>query len=228
VDYHDATCRRAAARIPTISRRRLVALAAFAALGLPNVLRAAEPATSPVPIIRSFYEVLLSAMKDGPKIGFAGRRDRLAPAIRQTFDLPAMTRLMVGPQWTTIAPDIQKQLIDAFSAFSIATYANRFDDFSGEQFEVQDEPVAIANGDTIVKSSLILDKGGDPPDKSDQVELDYLMRREGGRWHVIDVYLSGTVSELATRRSEFSSVLRRDGAGALVELLQKRTAALAS
>jgi phospholipid transport system substrate-binding protein len=225
VDCHDATRRRAAARLLLISRRRLVALAAIAALGLPTVLPstagAVEPAASPVPVIRSFYDVLLGAMKDGPKIGFAGRRDRLAPVIRQTFDFPAMTRLMVGPQWATIAPDVQKQLIDAFSAFSIATYANRFDDYSGERFEAQDDPVQAANGDAIVKSTLYLDKG-------DEVELDYLMRRGDGRWHVIDVYLSGTVSELATRRSEFSSVLRRDGAPALVELLQKRTAALAS
>ena len=225
MDYHDATCRRAAARLPLISRRRLITLAAIAGVGLPTMLPSAtcavEPGASPVPVIRSFYDVLLGAMKDGPKIGFAGRRDRLAPVIRQTFNFPAMTRLMVGPQWTTIAPDVQKQLIDAFSAFSIATYANRFDDYSGERFEAQDEPVQAANGDTIVKSTLYLDKG-------DEVELDYLIRRGDGRWQVIDVYLSGTVSELATRRSEFSSVLRRDGAPALVELLQKRTAALAS
>jgi phospholipid transport system substrate-binding protein len=220
VDYKDGACRGAAARRMIVSRRRLIALAAIAALGVPRLVRA-EPAASPVPIIRSFYDVLLGAMKDGPRIGFAGRRDRLAPAIRQTFDFPLMTRLMVGPQWTTIAPDLQKRLVDAFSAFSIATYSNRFDDYSGERFEVQDDPVQAANGDTIVKSTLVLDK-------DDSVELDYLMRRDEGRWQVIDVYLSGTVSELATRRSEFSSVLRRDGAGALVELLQKRAAALAS
>ena len=49
----------------------------------------------------------------------------------------------------------------------------------------------------------------------------------GSRWQVIDVYLSGTVSELATRRSEFSSVLRRGGPDALVELLQRKIAELA-
>jgi hypothetical protein len=36
------------------------------------------------------------------------------------------------------------------------------------------------------------------------------------------------VSELATRRSEFSSVLRRGGASALVQLLQQKTAQLSS
>jgi phospholipid transport system substrate-binding protein len=226
VAFIDQACRGEAAR-PTdrirggaVSRRSLIAMAGLAALALPWTARAADTGASPVPVIRSFYDVLLSAMKDGPQIGFAGRRDRLAPVIRQTFDFPQMTRLMVGPQWATITPELQKQLIDAFSIFSIATYANRFDDYSGERFEAEDDPVPVASGDTIVKTQLLLDKG-------DTVELDYLMRRVDGRWKVIDVYLSGTVSELATRRSEFSSVLRRDGASALVDLLQKKAAALA-
>jgi phospholipid transport system substrate-binding protein len=54
------------------------------------------------------------------------------------------------------------------------------------------------------------------------------MRNGAGGWQIIDVYLSGTISELATRRSEFSSVLRQRGPDALVALLQQRTAKLSS
>jgi phospholipid transport system substrate-binding protein len=203
-----------------ISRRSLVALVGVAALGIARAARAADPGTAPVSVIRTFYEVLLGAMKDGPRIGFAGRRERLAPVIPQTFNFPLMTRLMVGPQWATLTAAQQQQLIAAFSAFSIATYANRFDDYSGEQFDTEDKPFLAANGDAIVKSKLVEQNG-------DVVELDYLMRNESSRWQVIDVYLSGTVSELATRRSEFASVLRRHGPDALVDLLQRKTAELA-
>jgi phospholipid transport system substrate-binding protein len=53
------------------------------------------------------------------------------------------------------------------------------------------------------------------------------MRQGGdGTWQVIDVYLSGTISELATRRSEFADVLQKGGADGLVKLLEQRTAAL--
>jgi phospholipid transport system substrate-binding protein len=45
-----------------------------------------------------------------------------------------------------------------------------------------------------------------------------------GNWRIIDVYLSGTVSELASRRSEFAAVLQRDGADGLVHLLEQRAA----
>ncbi len=188
----------------------------LAALAWPRFALAAD--ASPAAATQSFYDVLLRAMKGGPRIGFAGRRDLLAPACFRFFDFPLMTRLMVGPQWPQLTPEQQKQLVDSFSAFSIATYANRFDDYSGERFDVTSDPEAVANGDTIVKSQLVQHNG-------DTVELDYLMHEDNG-WRAIDVYLSGTVSELATRRSEFSAVLRRGGPSALVDLLQRKVAEL--
>jgi len=202
-----------------ITRRHLVAMLAGLALlrGVPT--RAGEPSAAAATTIRDFYAVLLETMKNGPKLGFAGRKAKLTPVIDKAFALALMTRLTVGPQWQNLAPDDQKNLVDAFSDFSIATYANRFDDYSGEQFEVDPGTTPVANGDVIVHSKLI-------KSDADPVALDYLMRVEGDGWQIIDVYLSGTVSELATRRSEFSSVLRRGGVAALLDLLQKKTTEL--
>jgi phospholipid transport system substrate-binding protein len=52
------------------------------------------------------------------------------------------------------------------------------------------------------------------------------MRANEGVWKVIDVYLSGTISQMAARRSEYSTVLRQGGPAALVELLRKKTTEL--
>ncbi len=72
----------------------------------------------------------------------------------------------------------------------------------------------------IVKSWLVKSDGK-------KVVLDYLVHQDtAGSWKVIDVYLSGTISELAARRSEFSGVLQRDGAEGLVRMIEQRTAAL--
>jgi phospholipid transport system substrate-binding protein len=199
-----------------IARRGLLR-AALAATLLAAGAAHAENA-SPAATISGFYDVLLSTMKDGPVLGFKGRSERLSPAIRSAFDLPLMTRLMVGPQWATLTTDQQRQLVAAFSDFSIAVYASRFDDYSGERFQVDGNPAQSTTG-VIVHSKLVKSDG-------DPVQIDYLMRANEQGWQIIDVFLSGTVSELATRRSEFSSVLRRGGAEALVDLLQKKAAQL--
>ena len=49
------------------------------------------------------------------------------------------------------------------------------------------------------------------------------MRGSGDTWKVVDVYLSGTISELATRRSEFSAILNSGGPNALIESLRQQT-----
>ena len=56
------------------------------------------------------------------------------------------------------------------------------------------------------------------------VQINYLVR--GGR--IVDVYFNGTVSDLATRRDEFASILAGGGgANALVKTLQRAERRLA-
>jgi phospholipid transport system substrate-binding protein len=203
-----------------ISRRLVLAAGVLAAAAMPRFASAAADPAAAAAAISSFYDTLLSVMKEGPSLGFKGRYDRLNPTMRTTFDLPLMTRLMVGPQWSGLTPAQQQQLVAAFSDFSAATYASRFDDYSGERFQVDPKP-APSNGGVVVHTKF-LKSDGDP------VDIDYLLRETDGTWRIIDVYLSGTVSELATRRSEFSSVLRRGGPDALVDMLQQKTAELRS
>jgi phospholipid transport system substrate-binding protein len=164
--------------------------------------------------IQAFYDVLLTVMKEAGKLGIRGRYEKLAPAIRTTFDLAAMTRIAVGPDWTSIAPEQQNALVDSFTRMTIATYASRFDGYSGERFEVEPATETRSTG-RIVRTRLIQSTG-------EPVVLNYLVRGSGDSWRVVDVYLAGTISELATRRSEFGAILESGGANALVESLRQQ------
>jgi phospholipid transport system substrate-binding protein len=199
----------------SVSRRALLMTPLPVALWL----RGACAADSPNAVIQRLYDALLSVMKEAKRLTFTQRYQRLAPVITATFDLGLTSRLSVGPGWAQLKPDQQQRLADVFSRYTISLYANRFDDFNGERFEVDPNPVANPNG-TLVQTKLVKSDG-------DKVTLNYLMRQgTGGSWLVIDVYLSGTISELATRRSEFAGVLQSNGADALIKLLEDRTAAL--
>src|ERR1700732_3131019 len=77
--------------------------------------------------IEAFDASLLDVMKNADKLGYKGRYDKLAPVVTQTYDLPLMARISVGPQWATLTPDDQTKIIEAFKALSIATFASRFD-----------------------------------------------------------------------------------------------------
>ena len=202
-------------------KRRSFLFAAAAALTVAWRGGESRAATMPAATLNIFYETLLAVMKDGPKLGFAGRRQKLTPAIAQAFDLALMTRLVVGLPWPSLSAEDQKQLVAAFAEFSIATYANQFDDFSGERFEIDPKAAPAPVNDVIVKTKLIQSNG-------EPVQLDYLLRQEQADWRIIDVFLSGTISQLAARRSEFSGILREQGARGLIAVLRDKTKALAS
>ena len=192
-------------------RRLFVAVALLGAFVVPS--HAAE-ADAAVARISGFYDVLLDSMKTAKRTPVRARYDKLEAPVRATFDLAAMTRITVGPAWTTLSPEDQKALLEQFSRLTIATYANRFDGYSGEKFEV--DPNTEARGQNVIVRSRLVKANGEP------VELNYLVHSTAAGWQAMDVYLSGTISELATRRSEFGSVLKSGGPKALVETLKER------
>ena len=204
-----------------LMRMKSAILSATLAAGLllaPAPTPAQTESAPPQRVLQEFYDALLGVMKDGKELRFSGRYQRLKPAIEAAYNLPLMSRLSIGPQWQSLTPTQQQQFSAAFAEFTVATYANRFDDYSGEKFEVRPDG-SPASGGVIVQTRLIKSSG-------EPVTLNYLMRQDGGKWQIIDVFLSGTISELATRRSEFTSVLRRDGAQGLLDLLNRRIAEL--
>jgi phospholipid transport system substrate-binding protein len=67
----------------------------------------------------------------------------------------------------------------------------------------------------------VLNRPGNEP-----VVLSYLVRAMGGMPRIVDVYLTGTISELASRRSEFNALMRDGGAARVTQELQRRSAAL--
>ncbi len=178
---------------------------------------AAALAVDPQNNVRGFYDTLLTTMRNGPTLGQSGRYTRLAPVVDRVFDVPSMTRLAIGPSWASLSPAQQQQLIEAFRHYITATYADRFDSYSGQQLQVTGE--RPYNADVIVQTKIVKSDG-------DTTTLDYLMRQNQGSWQISDVYLDGTISQLAIQRSEFHSILRRDGVDGLVLALNRKVDSL--
>ena len=179
--------------------------------------RAAAAPSDASATIHRFYDALLNAMQGGASLGEKGRYDRLAPVIGQSFDVPYMTQKAVGPGWAKLAPAQQEAVTEAFRRYMIATYADRFDSYSGEKFQVGGvEPTSFG---TIVQSRIVKSDGA-------PVSINYLMRENAGAWQIADVYLTGTISQLATLRSQFSAVLAREGVDGLIALLNQKAETL--
>jgi phospholipid transport system substrate-binding protein len=186
---------------------------------IPTSSPAEGDAASPVPVIEHFHATLLTAMKDAEKLGYDGRRKLLEPVIDQTMDLPFMAEKAAGRFWKDFSESDRVRWVAAFRGNTIANYAGRFNRFSGQSFVMHGEEPAPF--ETVLVKTTLKDPGED-------VQLNYRMKKEDAGWRVIDIYMHGTVSELALRRAEYSSALERDGLAKVVQSLEDQAAKLSA
>jgi len=201
--------------IPSLARTGKIAglfLAFSLAVGV-FVESAGALAPDPQANVRGFYDTLLDTMKNGRTLGQSGRYARLAPVVDRVFNVSLMTRLAIGSSWGTLPAARQQQLTEAFRHYIAATYADRFDSYSGQQLQVTGEQPY--NADVIVQTKIVKSNG-------ETTTINYLMRQNQSSWQISDVYLDGTISQLAVQRSEFNSILRREGVDGLVMALNRK------
>lgn len=168
--------------------------------------------------IETYYQELMPTIRQAGRLTVRERDKRFAPAIAAAFDLATMTRLAVGPAWKSFSAAQQAAVQEAFTRFIVADYASQIDDYSGERFVVDPQTSPVSRGSAEIVKTRLLQPGGRT------VNINYLVR--GGR--VIDVYLNGTISDLATRRDEFASIIASGGADGLIKRLEDRTRSLLS
>ncbi|HEX6441621.1 MAG TPA: ABC transporter substrate-binding protein [Stellaceae bacterium] len=168
---------------------------------------------SPGELIRQFYGQLLETMQQAKTLGARGRFQRLEPIVFSTFDVPFMAKLSIGPQWNALNPEQKQRASRAYGRYLAAVYASRFDGYSGEQMQVLGEQ-KIRRG-TLVKSRIVKSDG-------EPVTIDYMVHDNAAGYQVRDVYVTGTISELATRRSDFAAILRSNGVEGLIATLNKK------
>lgn len=166
-------------------------------------------------VITTLQDGLIQTMRQGQKAGYNGRLKLIAPVIQQTHDLAAIIRSVLGAHWAKLDADQQQAITQAFQANSIATYADRFDQYDGEQFKVI-EQIQLPRGQVLVRSQLVRVDGN-------PVNFDYVMNRTSEGWRIINIVVDG-VSDLALKRAEYSAVLQKNGIAALIDMLKQKTA----
>lgn len=167
----------------------------------------AAAAQTPKQVVEEFQAVLLDVMKQGEKLGYQGRYDKLYPAIIRSHDLTKIARIVVGKEWETLSEKQQTELVDVFIRLSVASYAHNFKSFDGEAFKFDTEE-QTSRGGVVVHSSLVIPDGK-------PVRFDYMLKEKPNGWSIINIIADG-VSDLALKRSEYTSILQRQGFDALI------------
>ena len=142
------------------------------------------------------------------------KKEFLKNIISRTFDYEKMIRFIYGRSWKDLNKELQNELSLVFLDYISFNYANRFKDIESLNFEyVSFEE--ISNNKKIVKTLLKINN--DKP-----IKIDYLFLYDGKNWKVFDVLLTGSISEIATKKSEFFSIIKNEGAEGLINKIKEK------
>jgi len=172
----------------------------------------------PSDLVAGLNTKFIEVMKNAAKLGYEGRYQALAPSLSDAYDFSEMARVSIGRYWRDLTDAQKQQLVESFKAYSTATYAARFNGFSGEKFEILGEEPAPAGNVRV--NNQIVQRSGEP------IRIDYLLRPEAGGFRIVDVFLKSSFSELAIRRTEFTTEYAKTGFDGVIALIKAKVAKL--
>jgi len=178
-----------------------------------NAFSEAETGATAKQVVEKFQTELIAVMKNGKQLGYAGRYEKLYDPVLNSHDLTKIARIVVGKEWEKLSADQQQKLVDVFIRLSVSSYAHNFKDYSGESF-VFDSEEETTRGGVVVHSHFIV-----PDDKP--VKFDYMLKEKGNSWRIINIIANG-VSDLALKRSEYTTILQREGFDALMAKINEK------
>ncbi len=186
------------------SRRVVLGLAAILAAGVafaPNAK--AAPSKEAESFITSLANEALKDLSD--KLPEQELEQHFKALLDKNFDMPRISRFVLGRYWNS-ANDKEKQDFQSlFEQYVVRAYSVRFSEYSGETVKVtgsrSDSP------ENVVVASQIMQ-----PDNAPPVHVDWIVRKDGGAFHIADVSVDG-VSMVLTQKQEFAAVIERNGGG---------------
>jgi phospholipid transport system substrate-binding protein len=195
---------------------RRTVLAAFAsimgALGAPVILAAAA---DPAAVINELGNRALEVL--GRNATPAQRVARFHELFREDFDVPGIARFVLGRYWKTATPEQQEEFVKLFEDYIALVYSNQLAAYSGETLRVTGSRTSAE--EAVVASEIIRPTGAPP------VKVDWHLTDRNGSYKISDVTVDG-ISMAVTQRSEFASVIQRNGGQVanLIAQLREKTA----
>ena len=128
-----------------------------------------------------------------------------------------MIEKIIGDTWKKTNKKDQEEIVIIFQEYIARNYLKRFKKIKNPAFNYK-ESKKIGEKFMLVKTDLVVDK--------EEVSIDYLLLFDNNKWRIFDVLLAGSISEIATKKSEFSNFIRNGKITPLINALKKKNSVL--
>ena len=148
------------------------------------------------------------------------RQARFRQLFHEEFDAAGIARFVLGRYWRSASEEEKQEFVKLFEDYVVFVYTARLANFGGETFKVRG---SRSDGDGVIVSTDVINPGSASP-----LRIDWRLVNDKGAYKINDVIVEG-VSMMVTQRSEFASVVQRNGGQVrgLIALMREKTASAA-
>jgi phospholipid transport system substrate-binding protein len=148
------------------------------------------------------------------------RQARFRQLFHEDFDSAGIARFVLGPYWRSASGQEQQEFTRLFEDYVAFVYTARLANFGGQTFKIRG---SRSDGDGVIVSTDVISSGSTSP-----LRMDWRLVNDNGAYKINDVIIEG-ISMAVTQRSEFASVVQRNGGQVrgLIVLMREKTASAA-
>jgi phospholipid transport system substrate-binding protein len=143
------------------------------------------------------------------------KEQRFREMADQTFDIPSISKFVLGVNWRRATPEQRQAFIDIFKEVNTQRFLPMFSEYRDQKFSITQVRQDDNKPDLYFVSSMIDRSEGAP------ITIEWRLFRKDDTFHVLDVKAEG-VSMVLTLRKEYSSVINNVGIDGLIEQLRDK------
>ena len=134
--------------------------------------------------------------------------------ISNTYDIKKMSKIILGKFWSESMTHDQANFIDRFTLYISSNYIKRFRD--RKDFDYEYKGIDKIGEDYRIAYTIF--KLGE----KEKLKINYMLIKNKNKWLIFDVLLNGSISEIATKKSEFNETLNDGGITSLINLINEK------
>jgi phospholipid transport system substrate-binding protein len=195
-------------------------LAFLAILGVafvvPDLPRAQAAAAGAGEFLESMTHEVFTTLENS-SLSQTDKEQELRNVFTRNFDVPAISRFVLGRHWRSASEGERLGFIEAFEEMNARKFLELVGDFSEEMFSVGTVQQDAAKPNLFLVNTKVAQSQGE------SLSVDWRVRNQEGQYRVIDVVVEG-MSMGITLRQEYGAVIKTHGVDGLVGMMRKKRA----
>lgn len=146
-------------------------------------------------------------------IADSDKEKRLDALFQASVDTPWIAKFVLGRYWKDATNEQKTEYTELYKLFLINSYVPKFREYNNQKLNLKNV-ISESSTEFVVQTEIEAENGA-------PVRVDYKVRQDGRNFKIYDIVAEG-VSLITTQRSEFSSILSRNGVQDLIEKLRAK------